>query len=157
MILRVVTVFLTLFGTNNAQFQTPKSEINYENLRRFMQQSPENLAKTLQLLENPYIATALVNSNKTPDFGSTSTEKPPSTTTPREESNKLLDFLLSQRQSDGPRYQVRKPPISLVPPSVNTRGILDDPLLGSFFQNTREDLPPLEVRFFDKSTKRVRF
>lgn len=144
LLFKIIALLFTFVICADSHPQSSRSDVNYDNLRRFMNQSPENLAKTLQLLENPYIAAALVKSNRTPEFGG-STEKTLSTAeAPREETNKLLDFLLTQRSS--PTYRIRKPAISLVPPEVDTRGILNDPLLGSFFQNTKEDLPPLEVR-----------
>lgn len=103
-----------------------------------MSQSPEGLAKTLQLLENPYIAAALVNSNKKQYRKESDT---------REESNNLLNFLLSQREGDGleRKYKIENPQLPLVPPVVDAKGIEKDPLLGSFFQDTMEDQPPLEV------------
>lgn len=114
--------------------------INYDNIRRFMSQSPDDLAKTLQLLENPYIAAALVNSNK-------KQQKEPAKTYPMEESNNLLNFLLSQRIGDSSRtnYKIENPSLALVPPIVNAKGIEEDPLLGSFFKDTMEDQTPLEV------------
>lgn len=42
-------------------------------------------------------------------------------------------------------YKIENPPLPLVPPVVDARGIENDPLLGSFFQDTKEDQPPLEV------------
>lgn len=109
------------------------NDVNYENLRRFMSQSPEDLAKTLQLLENPYVAAALVNGNK----------KQKQKSQPMEESNNLLNFLLSQRSNT--KYDIENPALPLVPPVVHAKGLENDPLLGSFFQDAREDLPPLEV------------
>lgn len=117
-----------------------ESDVNYENLRRFMSQSPEDLAKTLQLLENPYIAAALVNGDKK--------QRLQPNTPPMEESNNLLNFLLSQRGAPGnsnTKYKVEKPPLPFVPPVVHAKEIENDPLLGSFFQNTMEDQAPLEV------------
>lgn len=119
-----------------------EDDINLDNVGRFMSQSPEDLAKTLQLLENPYIAAALVNGDKTHH------EKPPVTNNyPMEESNNLLNFLLSQRVGDetGTKYKVENPQFPLIPPVVDAKGIEKDPLLGSFFQDTMEDQPPLEV------------
>lgn len=117
-------------------------DVNFENVRRFMSQSPEDLAKTLQLLENPYIAAALVNGNQKQQE-----KKPVANNYPMEESNNLLNFLLSQRVADesGTQYKVENPHLPLIPPVVDAKGIESDPLLGSFFQDTMEDQPPLEV------------
>lgn len=116
--------------------------MNYENLRRFMSQSPENLAKTLQLLENPYVAAALVNGDKMQK------KSPLNNVHAMEESNNLLNFLLAQRvgvAGANTNYEIEKPVLPLVPPMVHAHGLDNDPLLGSFFQDAREDLTPLEV------------
>lgn len=110
-----------------------------------MSQSPEDLSKTLQLLENPYIAAALVDGN------GKKTREPPAKTPPMEESNNLLNFLLAQRggDSEGGKYKVESSPLPLVPPSVDARGIESDPLLGSFFRKDEAEYQePLEVSSF---------
>lgn len=137
----MVTVRLTLLLLVFLVFAAC-DDVNFENVRRFMSQSPEDLAKTLQLLENPYIATALVNGNQKQQE-----KKPAVNNYPMEESNNLLNFLLSQRVADesGTQYKVENPQLPLIPPVVDAKGIENDPLLASFFQDTMEDQPPLEV------------
>lgn len=135
MIVKFTLLFIVSFVVCN-------DDINIENIKKFMSQSPEDLAKTLQLLENPYIATALVNDNK-------KERKRISTNNyPIEESNNLLNFLLTKRLSDvdvTKQYKIEKPQFPLVPPTVDAKGIEKDPLLASFFLDTMEDQAPLEV------------
>lgn len=115
--------------------------INYENLRKFMSQSPAELEASLHLLENPFVAAALVNGDRALR---NQKAKPANTTPPpQEETNNLLNFLLAQ---GGNKYKITRPNNPLVPPSVDTRGILSDPILGSFFMNTEDYTPPPEVR-----------
>lgn len=151
----VIKVILAVVLTSHITSSQRNSDegINYENLRKFMSQTPAELEATLHLLENPFVAAALVNGDRAfRNQNARPTSTTPPTPPPQEETNNLLNFLLSQRGRPGPGsnsgngYKITRPNDPLVPPSVDTRGILSDPLLGSFFMDNGEDQPPLEVR-----------
>lgn len=57
-------LLLLLIATLHLTSSQPQLQpVNEDNLRRFMSLKPDELEKFLKLLENPYIAAALVHSN----------------------------------------------------------------------------------------------